>query len=128
MFKGVTIDIPGYGPTPVRIASYELEQVIATMEGVRTIWKVYEKLFGSAKLAEMPGISLSSSQLTFLAFAQTWCSNRDPMDIYFSLIRGGLPDALLIDSVLMQVPEFSSQFNCPSGARMNPDEKCQVIF
>ncbi|XP_014663367.1 PREDICTED: endothelin-converting enzyme 2-like [Priapulus caudatus] len=126
-FINATFNIPPYGDVAVRPAPWIINEIIAFMEGVRITYKTFTDYPEIGDLYRLPGINLSNDQVVFLSYAQTMCSHRDPHDLYFSLFRGAMPDAMFVDNVLMQVSEFSRAFNCPVGSTMNPKNKCRVI-
>ncbi|CAD7093917.1 unnamed protein product [Hermetia illucens] len=75
----------------------------------------------------LPGINMTHRQLFFISFAQVWCSavtdeasslqiEKDPHS----------PPMYRVIGPLSNLKEFSEEFNCPLGSRMNPLNKCEV--
>ncbi|XP_077485605.1 membrane metallo-endopeptidase-like 1 isoform X2 [Amblyomma americanum] len=60
---------------------------------------------------------MSDEQLFFTAFCYMWCSNLPPSHRYPEF-------KARCNSLVKNMPEFSTAFNCPAGSPMNPALKC----
>jgi membrane metallo-endopeptidase-like protein 1 len=75
----------------------------------------------------LPGLSLNHQQLFFLNFAQIWCGTVRPEAYFQSIISGRhCPGRYRVKGVLSNSVDFAKAFNCPTGSRMNPPNKCTV--
>ncbi|XP_057331622.1 neprilysin-2-like [Microplitis mediator] len=89
----------------------------------RNSYKIYVTQNGSEK--SLPGLSYSPEQLFWISFAQSDCSTyadlaeaRDINNNQFNAVE------YIMMKILSNVPEFSSDFQCPVGSNLNPAEKC----
>lgn len=94
-------------------------EIMADFIGLSGLYEAYltaKQQAGSPQgLQELPG--LSSDQLFFVAFCFKWCSNARPTERYPEYeVRCNMP--------LMNMPEFSTAFNCSAESPMNPTKKC----
>ncbi|XP_057321245.1 neprilysin-2-like [Microplitis mediator] len=102
------------------------EDLILQYIGFRTSrnsYKTYVAQHGSEK--PLPGLSYSPEQLFWISFAQSYCSTyADLAEIrYLNNNQYSAPDYLQM-KILSNVPEFSSDFQCPVGSNLNPAKKC----
>ncbi|XP_076234270.1 M13 family metallopeptidase neprilysin 3 isoform X2 [Calliopsis andreniformis] len=75
----------------------------------------------------LPGLNLTHRQLFFLNFAQVWCSAVTPEAIALQIEKDShCPPKYRVIGPLLNLPEFSTEFNCSKGSRMNPVHKCEV--
>ncbi|XP_011301626.1 endothelin-converting enzyme 1 isoform X2 [Fopius arisanus] len=75
----------------------------------------------------LPGLQLTHRQLFFLNFAQVWCSAITPESIGLQIDKDShCPPKYRVIGPLSNLPEFSAEFNCPKGSKMNPADKCEV--
>lgn len=102
----------------------------------------------SSDILPLPGLNMTHKQLFFVAFAQVradkkfyflfsfvnfinkfqvWCSSitDETLNLQIEKDPHSPPNFRVIGS-LSNFPEFAKEFNCPSGSRMNPTEKCEV--
>lgn len=94
-------------------------EIMADFIGLSGLYEAYltakEQAGSPQGLQELPG--LSSDQLFFVAFCFKWCSNARPTERYPEYeVRCNMP--------LMNMPEFSTAFNCSAESPMNPTKKC----
>lgn len=100
---------------------------IADMGGIKNSFSALSTLLGKA--VNDPSIvpKLSRGQLFFVAFAQGWCTKAS--DAYYRLHAATDPHSPPMFRVLgplMNLPAFSTTFNCPAGSPMNPPDRCEV--
>lgn len=75
----------------------------------------------------LPGIDLTHKQLFFLAFAQVWCSTVTVETANLEIVKDPhSPAKYRVIGSLTNLKEFSEEFKCSAGTRMNPKEKCEV--
>ncbi|XP_049783142.1 endothelin-converting enzyme homolog isoform X1 [Schistocerca cancellata] len=75
----------------------------------------------------LPGLNFSHKQLFFLSFAQVWCSASTEEAIKLQLEKDPhAPPKFRVIGPLSNLHEFSSEFRCPLGSKMNPLHKCEV--
>ncbi|XP_057323728.1 neprilysin-2-like [Microplitis mediator] len=68
----------------------------------------------------------NSNQLFWLSFANQWCSSKSTLQNWRLTDEHPSPAHRVI-MPLFNSPEFSKDFNCPSGSNMNPVKKC-IVF
>jgi putative endopeptidase len=100
---------------------------IADMGGIKNSFHALSTLLGTK--VKDPSIvpKLSRGQLFFVAFAQGWCTKAS--DAYYRLHAATDPHSPPMFRVLgplMNLPAFSTTFNCPVGSPMNPVDRCEV--
>jgi len=115
------------GPIPVN-GRLTLGENIADNGGARASFRAYQAwVSANGKEPQLPGLDASPEQLFFLSFAQVWCSNTRPaVAKILALTDPHSPSQFRVNAVAMNSPEFSAAFQCPSGSKMNPTEKCSV--
>lgn len=75
----------------------------------------------------LPGLNMTHRQLFFLNFAQVWCSAVTSEAIGLQIEKDShSPAKFRVNCPLSNLPEFSTEFNCPRGSKMNPINKCEV--
>lgn len=75
----------------------------------------------------LPGLKYNQNQLFWISFAQSRCTvARDEYTKNKILTGYHSPNEFRIIGVLNNLPEFSYDFNCPEGTKMNPTHKCKV--
>ncbi|KAF5279864.1 hypothetical protein FQA39_LY18209 [Lamprigera yunnana] len=75
----------------------------------------------------LPGLNLTHRQLFFVAFAQVWCSLSTSESTNLQIEKDThSPARVRVTASLSNLNEFSKEFKCKTGSRMNPSEKCEV--
>ncbi|KAK2588944.1 hypothetical protein KPH14_001799 [Odynerus spinipes] len=75
----------------------------------------------------LPGLNLTHRQLFFVNFAQVWCSAETSEVTALQIEKDShCPPKYRVIGPLTNMAEFSAEFNCPKGSRMNPEHKCEV--
>jgi putative endopeptidase len=100
---------------------------IADNGGIKLSYHAFLKAAGNT--APQPSIipTLSNSQLFFVNFAQGWCAKwTDAMTRIRVKTDPHSPPRFRVLGPLMNFPEFSDAFTCPSGSNMNPTQRCAV--
>ncbi|XP_050671750.1 endothelin-converting enzyme homolog isoform X2 [Leptidea sinapis] len=75
----------------------------------------------------LPGLKYSHRQLFFISFAQVWCSAMTKESTKMQIEKDDHTIAKYrVIGPISNLPEFSVEFNCPLGSKMNPKHKCEV--
>ncbi|XP_070505219.1 neprilysin-2-like [Chironomus tepperi] len=101
---------------------------IADNGGVKEAYLAYQKFVaknGSEK--KLPGLKYTQNQLFWISTAQTWCSVHRPEAMKLAItVNVHSPGPFRVLGPLSNMKEFSKDFNCPIGSKMNPAHKCEV--
>ena len=106
-----------------------LGENIADNGGIMTSYQAYRAFVGSKPQQYLPRLKYSPDQIFFIAQAQTLCT------IYSS--RPSVINGILRENVHSPAPYrvigpmsnfdvFSNVFQCQSGSKMNPQNKCII--
>ncbi|XP_058117958.1 neprilysin-2-like [Anopheles ziemanni] len=75
----------------------------------------------------LPFLKLSPEQLFWLSAAQTWCNLYRPETMKNHITTSShSPGQFRVLGPMRNMKEFAKDFNCVSGSKMNPVEKCEV--
>jgi len=75
----------------------------------------------------LPGLNLTHKQLFFVAFAQVWCSSVTNESASLQIEKDAhSPARIRVLGSLSNLREFSDEFKCKTGSKMNPGDKCEV--
>ncbi|KAK4877932.1 hypothetical protein RN001_010438 [Aquatica leii] len=75
----------------------------------------------------LPGLNLTHRQIFFVAFAQVWCSSAINETANLQIEKDShSPAKVRVLGSLANLKEFSNEFKCKVGSKMNPKEKCEV--
>jgi neprilysin len=76
---------------------------------------------------KLPGLDYLSNQLYWISSAQTWCAAFRPEAMKKRILTGvHSPNEFRVLGPHSNMKEFSDDFNCELGSKMNPIEKCEV--
>lgn len=105
-----------------------LGENIADNGGLKAAYNAYLNLMqGKPEPPMLPGIPLNHKQLFFLAFAQVWCSSVTKEADALQIEKDPhSPPKYRVIGALSNLKEFSKEFNCKLGSKMNPKQKCEV--
>ncbi|XP_020280455.1 endothelin-converting enzyme 1 isoform X3 [Pseudomyrmex gracilis] len=105
-----------------------LGENIADNGGLKAAYHAYVSMPKYYKdLLQLPGVNMTQNQLFFLNFAQVWCSASTPESLILQIEKDShCPPKYRVIGPLSNMPEFSTEFNCPIGSKMNPVHKCEV--
>ncbi|CAH1118459.1 unnamed protein product [Phaedon cochleariae] len=105
-----------------------LGENIADNGGLKAAYHAYLDLMkDKAEPQTLPGIPLNHRQLFFVAFAQVWCSTVTKEATNLQIEKDShSPAQYRVIGALTNLKEFSQEFGCPIGSRMNPRNKCEV--
>ncbi|CAO1406051.1 unnamed protein product [Diamesa serratosioi] len=101
---------------------------IADNGGIKEAYLAYKKwVEKNGQEPKLPALNYSSSQLFWISAAQTWCSVYRPEAMQMRITTGvHSPGQFRVLGPLSNMKEFSMDFSCPEGSRMNPKKKCEV--
>lgn len=75
----------------------------------------------------LPVLDYSNTKLFFISFAQLWCNDIVPEARNLMVASDDhMPGKFRVIGTLSNFDEFSKEFKCQSGARMNPVHKCTI--
>lgn len=97
---------------------------IADTNGLKVAYKAYTKWekINSTELP-LPGLKYNARQLFWLASANKRCAVEPLMYEY----HDHSPNHVRVLMPLSNIPEFSQDFNCSIGLKMNPEKKCKIL-
>ncbi|XP_073820212.1 neprilysin-21-like [Musca autumnalis] len=108
------------------------DENIADNAGVRLAYNAYLNWYDNNRrevvdVESFPGMDFNYRQLFFTSYAYLWCSDS------YSKLRSTImtddihfPDKFRVIGPLSNFAEFSKEFNCPVGSKMNPSKKCEI--
>ncbi|XP_039280391.1 neprilysin-2 [Nilaparvata lugens] len=102
---------------------------IADNGGIKEAYYAYqswEKEHGAE--ARLPGLQMYTPQQMFwISAANSWCSKYRDESLKNRITTGfHSPGEFRVIGPLSNLKEFSKDFSCPSGSKMNPPHKCSV--
>ncbi|GLH05802.1 Neprilysin-2 [Gryllus bimaculatus] len=103
---------------------------IADNGGIKEAYGAYLSWVKENKKTEpiLPGLDYTPQQLFWISAAQTWCNKYRPQAMRQRITTGvHSPGRFRVIGPLSNREEFSRDFNCPLGSKMNPIDKCQLI-
>jgi len=100
-----------------------LRENIADLGGTKEAYRAYQRLSTTFQEPEgtLPGLPYSTNQLLWLAGTNKACTT--PPTRHPTLHS---PKKYRINGAFSDMDEFSKDWNCPIGSKMNPVKKCQV--
>jgi predicted metalloendopeptidase len=114
-----------YGNVPVN-GKLTLGENIADLGGVKLAFRALPLSPGDLQAATGKD-GFTEQQRFFLAFAQSWCTQRRPeLEHTLATVDPHAPPRIRVNMSLKNLPEFATAFSCPAGAAMAPAERCSV--
>ena len=106
-----------------------MEANIADSVGYQQAYHAYIAWAAANKAeAEMPGLSYTPRQMFWIALANTFCSKLSSAEENNNLLFDRHSESdFRVNEPLSNSVEFSKDFNCPVGSRMNPVKKCRFM-
>ncbi|XP_043465939.1 neprilysin-2-like [Leptopilina heterotoma] len=101
---------------------------IADNGGIKLAYMAYEEYMKthSPELL-LPGLDFSQRQLFWISFAQTYCFKTTEKGLNHAILSSfHSPKEFRVVGSITNQPEFAKDFQCPSGTKMNPKNKCSV--
>ncbi|CAG2114187.1 unnamed protein product, partial [Medioppia subpectinata] len=103
---------------------------IADNGGVIQSYRAYQKyVLENGAEPQLPAIDLSPEQLFWVSSAVQYCSKATKQYLTLQVVTDShSPSRQRVNGVVSNSDEFSKVFNCPSGAPMNPVNKCVICI
>lgn len=101
---------------------------IADNGGIKEAYLAYDAwIKRNGPEPKLPGLSYSPKQMFWISAANTWCSKYRPEALKLRIMTGfhSLGEFRVLGP-LSNMVEFSKDFSCPVGSKMNPEKKCTV--
>ncbi|XP_067139371.1 neprilysin-2-like isoform X1 [Centruroides vittatus] len=93
---------------------------------VTVAFRAYEKyLKRHGEEPRLPGLDFTNKQMFFIGYAQPYCEAVESMKKTYEHDEHS-PGKYRVLVPLMNLPEFSTVFNCPLKSYMNPEHKCRL--
>ncbi|CAG9766813.1 unnamed protein product [Ceutorhynchus assimilis] len=106
------------------------DEDIADLAGLKIAYDTYvEKEWRYGRDQALPGLKYTPKQLFWISSALQFCSKypaRYLKDKYSGNRYHHSPSEFRVNGPLQNLEEFSSDFGCPSGSYMNPENKCYI--
>ncbi|KAK2585581.1 hypothetical protein KPH14_010214 [Odynerus spinipes] len=101
---------------------------IADNGGIKEAYNAYrEWVRRNHPEPKLPGLSYTPEQMFWISAANTWCSKYRPEAMKLRITTGfHSPGEFRVLGPFSNMYEFSKDFNCPVGSKMNPEKKCSV--
>lgn len=102
---------------------------IADNGGLKYAYNAYKTWMNKNGIEpRMPGLQkYTPEQMFWISSAQTWCSIDRTAYMRLRILNGvHAPDRYRVIGSLFNSKQFSKDFKCPIGSRMNPAKKCTV--
>lgn len=76
---------------------------------------------------KLPGFNFNPRQMFWISYANTWCS-KTRIEVQKLLLTTDphSPTEFRVNGPLSNIQEFSTDFGCPIGSKMNPEKKCTI--
>ena len=75
----------------------------------------------------LPGLPLGARQMFWVHRARAWCAKYTDDSLRNRILTGyHAPARFRVNGPAMNSRSFARDFRCPGGARMNPEEKCEI--
>lgn len=105
-----------------------LSENLADNGGLKAAYNAYQRYVErNGPEPHLPGLNYTQQQLFWISSAQVWCSVVQPSYAQTMLSTDTHPPNFYrIENPLQNNPEFSKDFQCLVGTRMNPFSKCRV--
>ncbi|XP_057334186.1 neprilysin-2-like [Microplitis mediator] len=104
-----------------------IAETIGDQIGIEVAYSAYQdwvKVHGTEPT--IPNLPYNSNQLFWLSYANQWCESNWRLD-KSNLNDPHPPYDKRVNVPLLNTPEFSKDFHCPLGSKMNPVKKCQIF-
>lgn len=105
-----------------------LGENIADNGGLKASYHAYLHYSSNAKQNfTLPGLNYTDRQLFFISFAQVWCQSMTKESTKMQIEKDDHTIAKYrVIGPLTNLREFSEEFQCKAGSKMNPKHKCEV--
>jgi len=101
---------------------------IADNGGLKEAYNAYKKWASKNRPEKkLPGLKYTPEQLFWISSAQTWCAISRTEYTKLKITMGvHSPNEFRVLGPITNMHDFSFDFNCPVGTKMNPSKKCEV--
>lgn len=101
---------------------------IADNGGLKEAYAAYKKwVWRHETEPKLPGLKYTPEQMFWISAANTWCSKYRPESLKLRILTGyHSPGQFRVWGPMSNSEDFSKDFACPIGSRMNPEKKCKV--
>lgn len=101
---------------------------IADNGGLIVAYKAYLKIVQeNGEELPLPNLNYTSRQLFWISAASQWCSVERPESMKLHITMDvHSPERFRVNGPMSNVEEFSRDFECPSGSKMNNENRCRV--
>ena len=107
-----------------------LGENIADNGGLKVAYAAYKDWTDRNMVTEhrLPGLDYNPQQMFWISAANTYCNKHRPeyLKNVESITDAHSPGEFRVIGTFSNMKEFSNDFNCPIGSRMNPMNKCTV--
>lgn len=95
--------------------------------GNKLAYRAYNRWAEKNSEQKMPGLAYTAQQLFWISSAQIWCRiGRNETMRNSVLTKTHSPGRFRVIGPMSNLKEFSEDFQCPLGSRMNPVSKCEI--
>ncbi|XP_035215865.1 neprilysin-2-like isoform X2 [Stegodyphus dumicola] len=102
-------------------------QYVTATAGLKAAYLTYNFSMTSQENEFLPGLVYTPNQLFWISAAQVMCENPSKENVEERLLnRTYVPAKFKVIGAVSNLPQFAQDFNCPSGAPMNPERKCKL--
>ncbi|KAF7995392.1 hypothetical protein HCN44_006499 [Aphidius gifuensis] len=101
---------------------------IADIGGIKAAYCAYNNWASNNELEKkLPGFNFNPRQMFWISYANTWCSKIRLQTQKLKLTTDShSPSEFRVNGPLSNIEEFSTDFGCPKGSKMNPEKKCTM--
>ncbi|GFS89724.1 endothelin-converting enzyme homolog [Nephila pilipes] len=105
-----------------------LGENIADTGGLLAAFSAYQKLLKRIGTEpKLPGLPYSERQMFWIAFASVWCRKQTNHHLEYTIENSvHAPAKFRVNGALSNIKEFSEDFKCEKGSKLNPDSKCSL--
>jgi endothelin-converting enzyme/putative endopeptidase len=104
-----------------------LTENLADQGGVKLGYMALQKNLQTRPEAPLWAGRFNERQQYWIAYAQSWCSKRRPESLRVQIASDEHPpEEFRVNGIVMNRPEFASDFKCAAGAPMNPVNRCSI--
>ncbi|XP_044005766.1 neprilysin-2-like [Aphidius gifuensis] len=101
---------------------------IADNGGIKAAYLAYNAWSNNNELEKkLPGFDFNHRQMFWISYANTWCAKtrRETQKLKLTTDTHS-PSEFRVNGPLSNTEEFSTDFGCPIGSKMNPEKKCTI--
>ena len=101
---------------------------IADNGGIKEAYYAYQKWAKvNGEELPLPGLHYTNKQLFWMSAANVWCGKYRPESLKLRILTGAhSPAEFRVNGPFSNMLEFSKDWSCPKGSKMNPEKKCSV--